>query len=202
MGTTIICVCGIGDIMSKIIYVDNVILTPALMDKYWGNNANDGHTHDGLNQDGSVQKIRPGTDLDPNTLVPNTNLIDSQTLLLNASFDGGATFSPTVITTFISRVGNSVAIRFTDNVTGTMVGNVSIHLRIEGGGTWDTTFFGTQPWKSTTNGVDEGATSLTGHLRFIDNASNLRLQPISSTFADTTISGVTFQPIFTWLALL
>lgn len=183
--------------MPKTVFVDGSILVPTFMDTFFGNSAVTGHVHTGTNDDGSAPLIQPATQFNPsvNNIVPDFNLIDgpSVQLLTDISFDGGATFTQTGVAWFLTRVGNCTTMKLdTPSISGTITGGAQrLVMQPAGGGTWDSLFFGSSPYRSALCVVVDAASFDPGFLRYTGTASDIEFfKTTSSTWANGVTAGI------------
>ena len=196
--------------MAKTIFVDGSILTPTFMDTSFGNSAITGHRHTGQNDDGSQPLVRPALEfvgsIDPDRLVPDTNLNEELLLDVDASFDGGSTWPVISASTLLKRAGKIVTLRNNSvSLSGTIGGvdNPITLRRTDLNPAWPINFFGFSDFLSACAVTIQSGVFVTGHMFFESSGSTLTIHPTSGIgeYVSTAVVSVPADVIFCWQAV-
>lgn len=166
--------------MAKTVLTDGSIVTPLYLNSINGTDAVTGHTHDGLNADGSVPKIRLNNATDITGIAPSANVTHSQSATV--TFDTGGGFT-TNISSYFFRVGNVAGIQFlADTELPAIVGGLTPIFLTNAAGNWPTDFFGTGRKQSTLGfcNVTTGTSSAAAHIEYTGTAQSMDLGPITN----------------------
>lgn len=189
--------------MAKTQWQNFSILIPLFMQKYFGTTDTEGHHHDNLDEDDSAPFIRPLLDIKPAEVFKDENLVNTLLLSTDVSYDNQVSFTDTV-TWHVKRVGSHVTMKLIDEFSDPKVNDGNITLKLTAGGNFDTTYFGTTPFRSSTAFVTDGASGSVGYI-FRDLGAAVTLITITNTdranngeWLNAATAGVRQGTCFVW----